>query len=282
MPVLPTRQHQRFQSTPSVGRATCVEHGNIGKLPISIHALRGEGDRVYDAGIYPVFQDFNPRPPWGGRPSFTFPLAELIKFQSTPSVGRATACSRLRAQTAFHFNPRPPWGGRRQYAGFRKKCSRFQSTPSVGRATFGICSAGNRRDISIHALRGEGDLESCQRLLSNTPFQSTPSVGRATTFNAHATVTMTFQSTPSVGRATINSAINPSVPYISIHALRGEGDYFRVAEIGLTRIFQSTPSVGRATYQPNNNILNYQHFNPRPPWGGRLQKYTNMQCYACT
>lgn len=24
------------------------------------------------------------------------------------------------------------------------------------------------------------------------------------------------------------------------------------------------------------------NFNPRPPWGGRLQKYTNMQCYACT
>ena len=34
-----------FQSTPSVGRATIVEENGKLKTTISIHALRGEGDR---------------------------------------------------------------------------------------------------------------------------------------------------------------------------------------------------------------------------------------------
>ena len=80
---------------------------------ISIHALRGEGD------THPTFEncdytDFNPRPPWGGRPS--------------PSAHRGGA---------VHFNPRPPWGGRRDI----------------------IESIFLFLRISIHALRGEGDLK---------------------------------------------------------------------------------------------------------------------------
>ena len=57
----------KFQSTPSVGRATVVSILLLVRLVISIHALRGEGD---DFGIL----DY-----------------QLVKkFQSTPSVGRAT------------------------------------------------------------------------------------------------------------------------------------------------------------------------------------------------
>ena len=80
----------------------------------------------------------------------------------------------------------------------------------------------------------------------------------------------TFQSTPSVGRATLTLLALIYFSYISIHALRGEGDaevtqtvYFitnisihalrgegdsTVLIMMLRRlIFQSTPSVGRAT-----------------------------------
>ncbi len=78
---------------------------------ISIHALRGEGDLLFDAALdfgdisihalrgegdpsgvrFAVnCKDFNPRPPWGGRRSaLPSALMELL-FQSTPSVGRAT------------------------------------------------------------------------------------------------------------------------------------------------------------------------------------------------
>ena len=56
--------------------------------------------------------------------------------------------------------------------------------------------------ISIHALRGEGDVSTCLRSLAVSIFQSTPSVGRATFYQ---------------NRANQNNLI-------SIHALRGEGD----------------------------------------------------------
>ena len=36
----------KFQSTPSVGRATLFEQTNVICPRISIHALRGEGDEV--------------------------------------------------------------------------------------------------------------------------------------------------------------------------------------------------------------------------------------------
>ena len=57
-----------FQSTPSVGRATPISILHIIFCRISIHALRGEGDRR----------------------SITSKV-EGLEFQSTPSVGRATA-----------------------------------------------------------------------------------------------------------------------------------------------------------------------------------------------
>ena len=79
-----------FQSTPSVGRATldavlfAVEHN------ISIHALRGEGDRamlekdfiVFDISIHALRGE-------GDLRGF-FMKARLKTFQPTPSVGRAT------------------------------------------------------------------------------------------------------------------------------------------------------------------------------------------------
>ena len=57
-------------------------------------------------------------------------------------------------------------------------------------------------NISIHALRGEGD--------AIAPVA--------------AAATLVFQSTPSVGRATVDFRHFVIVKIISIHALRGEGD----------------------------------------------------------
>ncbi len=79
-------------------------------------------------------------------------------FQSTPSVGRATALisitSRLR-----RFQSTPSVG--RATAGDRRvvrSVTGFQSTPSVGRATQPIVAEIIPPIISIHALRGEGDV----------------------------------------------------------------------------------------------------------------------------
>ena len=80
-------------------------------------------------------------------------------------------------------------------------------------------------------------------------FQSTPSVGRAT-FRSVITFTgiPRFQSTPSVGRATDMTDFEKVYNFISIHALRGEGDQKAGYIAVFSFRFQSTPSVGRATH----------------------------------
>ncbi len=86
---------------------------------------------------------FNPRSPWGERPTSITTLSSLLLFQSTLPVGGATPLS-----------------------GSNLRRSIFQSTLPVGGATFcaGRCRAGRR--ISIHAPRGGSDRADLQRVLS--------------------------------------------------------------------------------------------------------------------
>ena len=124
-----------FLSTPSGWRATISFADRLGKIDISIHALRVEGDspgyaphfsdvisihalRVEgDAWLHevqrPPSQNFYPRPPGGGRQS------KMYEKSNAP----------------LYFYPRPPGGGRRWCAQWNDVC----------------------QYISIHALRVEGD-----------------------------------------------------------------------------------------------------------------------------
>ena len=124
-----------FLSTPSGWRATISFADRLGKIDISIHALRVEGDspgyaphfsdvisihalRVEgDAWLHevqrPPSQNFYPRPPGGGRQS------KMYEKSNAP----------------LYFYPRPPGGGRPE--------KQVQQQFAQG--------------ISIHALRVEGD-----------------------------------------------------------------------------------------------------------------------------
>ena len=57
-----------------------------------------------------------------------------------------------------NFYPRPPRGGRHKTGELALWDDEFLSTPSARRATLCRVYRGIRRDISIHALREEGDL----------------------------------------------------------------------------------------------------------------------------
>ena len=168
---------------------------------ISIHALREEGDRLLRAGqhlhqisIHALREEgdlspcpnsttscyFYPRPPRGGRPAAVDSYIAWQRFLSTPSARRATG----------HAN---------QCAAL----SQFLSTPSSRRATFINVIFHRRAEISIHALREEGD------------------AGRKGVEN----FANQFLSTPSARRATGLPVAHPlDVVRISIHALREEGD----------------------------------------------------------
>ena len=57
--------------------------------------------------------------------------------------------------------------------------------------------------------------------------------------------------------------------FISIHALREEGDDDPTMTAKLAVAFLSTPSARRATYSPDGRFGAGRNFYPRPPRGGR-------------
>ena len=103
----------------------------------------------------------------------------------------------------------------------------FLSTPSARRATVAVLIAPMKaNDISIHALREEGDLYELRRENRQYKrFLSTPSARRATDCLCKQLLSWQYfyPRPPRGGRpASTNSATEAST--ISIHALREEGD----------------------------------------------------------
>ncbi len=130
----------------------------------------------------------------------------------------------------------------------------------------------HERAISIHALRGEGDLFSLPVPVLFASFLSTPSAGRATCSPKGSPLrNHSFLSTPSAGRATSLDPLHMVLRLISIHALRGEGDPAPRPTIANSVLFLSTPSAGRATRIDVADGLAHLHFYPRPPRGGRRE-----------
>ena len=146
-----------FQSTPSVGRATDVGRSLKSSSTISIHALRGEGDRS-TSSLTTARRYFNPRPPWGGRLSHSRRAEIACQFQSTPSVGRATQAEMAAVYRRGHFNPRPPWGGRQFCRCHKADGQHFNPRPPWGGRQKLETLSTLPPTISIHALRGEGDI----------------------------------------------------------------------------------------------------------------------------
>ena len=79
-------------------------------------------------------------------------------------------------------------------------------------------------NISIHALREEGDQIPNIRHFRRSKFLSTPSARRATSDGNLSGYILEFLSTPSARRATAAVARRQPAGGISIHALREEGD----------------------------------------------------------
>ena len=168
---------------------------------ISIHALREEGDNAYVLWQRSDI-DFYPRPPRGGRPAAQVTPHEMPNFYPRPPRGgrlAVLAFSALLAAISIHalreegdrrgyrdrpdpvdFYPRPPRGGRQRLRLVAAQRHRFLSTPSARRATKLRGYGRSRRDISIHALREEGDLRFRRKTAAPIPFLSTPSARRAT------------------------------------------------------------------------------------------------------
>ena len=170
-----------------------------------------------------AFTNFYPRPPRGGRPNVQPFRRGQHRFLSTPSARRATW---LVSGDVFAVV--------------------FLSTPSARRATYTSASHWRDIDISIHALREEGDdfhesqifvieisihalREEGDRHHHRRPDRSGISIhalreeGDAA-ISRRASASFSFLSTPSARRATLEGCVKIVPLLISIHALREEGD----------------------------------------------------------
>ena len=123
----------------------------------------------------------------------------------------------------------------------------FLSTPSARRATRTFRDAPRALQISIHALREEGDRGSHCAVRPRSYFYPRPPRGGRQPMVRSLPYISTFLSTPSARRATLGRYVCMDKFSISIHALREEGDRFRNAERWAARGFLSTPSARRAT-----------------------------------
>ena len=129
---------------------------NLTKFVISIHAPRGGSDQRR-RGHRTEHEDFNPRSPWGERPTPITDSFSRRSFQSTLPVGGATGCPVRMPARPKNFNPRSPWGERLGSGWTAAANGAFQSTLPVGGATGDWRRPGGILRISIHAPRGGSD-----------------------------------------------------------------------------------------------------------------------------
>ena len=123
---------------------------------------------------------------------------------------------------------------------------KFLSTPSARRATGDVVSAQHIVDISIHALREEGD------------------VGHGIVVHRSGISIHALRE-----EGDLDSDIAQIIYKISIHALREEGDTVPSSETTSVEDFYPRPPRGgrlQPVFQGENCCLN---FYPRPPRGGR-------------
>ena len=198
----------RFLSTPSVRRAT-LHHIGCGLTGmISIHALRAEGDGTSHPAQIRFFH-FYPRPPCGGRQAALDLRPRAAQFLSTPSVRRATFLYALDHSHKNNFYPRPPCGGR--------------LAPG--------CRAIRLVQISIHALRAEGDPRDAGGCWACGYFYPRPPCGGRRRDPALCPGHADFYPRPPCGGRPVKRYMASGFFYISIHALRAEGDSLRLAVV---------------------------------------------------
>ena len=150
---LKTAAGQEFLSTPSARRATTPIRTACTCGRISIHALREEGDSCLCRLVWRL----------------------EISIHALREEGDGTFAGLLTCPRYFY--PRPPRGGRLESMRPFLDENIFLSTPSARRATYQRLQQPMRTNISIHALREEGDLLASPHLVTAFYFYPRPPRG---------------------------------------------------------------------------------------------------------
>ena len=215
---------------------------------------------------------FYPRPPRGGRHPYVRLYETRQEFLSTPSARRATLYNGLyKTEGLFLSTPsarRATGAGSRVQRRFMisihalreegdifsvsssSVSSYFYPRPPRGGRPVGVMTTLAVICISIHALREEGDMRWTSTPEPAKRFLSTPSARRATAMMGAAyTADRYFYPRPPRGGRPQERLLHSTRKYISIHALREEGDVGGELTGNDLVGFLSTPSARRATCQ---------------------------------
>ncbi len=293
------QQLYEFLSTPSARRATSSFPWPCPGCPISIHALREEGDAVDARPVHPAGISIHALREEGDVDVVR--CAEFHgQFLSTPSARRATILSRGGGCTVAYFYPRPPRGGRpaggddgEPYTtisihALREEgddalqsllvCARlFLSTPSARRATVLPDGSYGLYPISIHALREEGDRLRWTVCLWSGDFYPRPPRGGRPTFAVTLLSLMDFYPRPPRGgRRDGNNFILTYFQFLSTPSAR-RATRSRDLCRRLSKDFYPRPPRGGRRGSPAS-LGGIENFYPRPPRGGRQYAFSRSCC----
>ena len=101
-------------------------------------------------------------------------------------------------------------------------------------------------------------------------FNPRPPCGGRRIGQRHSTIIKNFNPRPPCGGRPGRRSQTPTAESISIHVPRVEDDDELDTDGNIIGGFQSTSPVWRTTKARQISPLNWRHFNPRPPCGGRL------------
>ena len=222
-------------------------------------------------------------------------MAGTFQFLSTPSARRATVRTRPHGFRPSHFYPRPPRGGRPPESPPSARTSDFYPRPPRGGRRYHLYDWNLVDDISIHALREEGDLLAGkahhQQAISIHALREEGDRGRL--HPRLSLLDISIHALREEGDGT-PAPIAALWSRISIHALREEGDRPKTCPQYRNWLFLSTPSARRATgrcsvagcgraisihaLREEGDRMNCEklptvpYFYPRPPRGGRRRR----------
>ena len=239
---------KKFLSTPSARRATLLGCCRIVAHPISIHALREEGDYAAQEQFRHI-TNFYPRPPRGGRPwtclcptRTTQISIHALREEGDPLTHRAQPDPAISIHALREEGDLLPLS-------FSLTTHQFLSTPSARRATVptlsqewmaeGFLSTPSARRATWHCRHmGRTDSDFYPR---------PPRGGRPGAHGQGASGLGYFYPRPPRGGRPQERLLHSTRKYISIHALREEGDLPPLEPPQLYTKFLSTPSARRAT-----------------------------------
>ena len=192
-----------FNPRSPYGERRCHNHAVCHHFLISIHAPHTGSDDIIGGAVqqtllfqstlpirgatglpavlYRRYRDFNPRSPYGERPTWRTRQKRSIRFQSTLPIRGATQTVPGLKPISKNFNPRSPYGERHCTSVSSSSGGPFQSTLPIRGATADINKSASailfisdKLQSSYRALTRQADHIAAIHLKKETPFRCEP------------------------------------------------------------------------------------------------------------